>query len=462
MNKTKELLETYSILNDDEIAYLLDIEKSLSYISKLAKSDVFIDVRYLNEANMSIVVAEHLQEHALYKESVLGKHAYRNNEPAVLKTLDTGKACLNLKAITQEAKQIVQNVAPLIYQNKVIGVIIEERLSTKNEFNNHKIKVLNKELDIMTNILCSIVGIEDNGGHGLISEGVIIYNSAQNVVYYNEKARAIYEKLGFKEQLNKYNYDQLTLSKTSFNETSDNGEYIKAGDYFLLEKKHFHHSGEANCIVIIEDLTGMKHKDEEIIINRQSIREMHHRIKNNLQIIGSMLRIQSRMSDNKEISKALDNSIQRIVATSNVHEILSKKLDDEVSIDSVTTNLIKELKQYVSNVGKNIEIILKAPGFLLDSMRITVVCIVLNELIMNSIEHAFKKQSHGKIKVDINKDCDCIEINVSDDGSGYNPNQVEQGLGSNIVQAYVEDSLKGIIKVDSQNGGTSTIIRFNK
>lgn len=462
MNRTQELLETYSILNNNEIAYILNIEKSLSYISKLTKSDVFIDVRYLNEVNISIVVAECLQENILYKESVLGKHAYRSNEPAVLKTLDTGKACLNLKAITQEDKQIVQNVVPIIYQNKVIGAIIEERLNNKNEVDNHKIKILNKELDIMTNILCSIIGIEDYGGQGLISEGVIIYNASQNVVYYNEKARIIYENLGFNERLNKYNYDQLTLSKTSFNQKTDNGEYIKTGDYFLLEKKHFHNSTEANCIVIIEDLTGMKHKDEEIIINQQSVREMHHRIKNNLQIIGSMLRIQSRMSDNKEISKALDSSIQRIIATSNVHEILSKKLDDEVSIDSVATNLIKELRQYVNNVGKNIEIILKASDFLLDSMRLTVVCIVLNELIMNSIEHAFKKQSHGRIKVNINKDCDCVEINVSDNGSGYNPKQVEQGLGSNIVQAYVIDSLKGIIKVNSQNKGTNTIIRFNK
>lgn len=464
MSSIRELLVEYSSLKEEEINYLAQINESLKHISKLSNSDVFIDVRYLNENNAAIVVAEHLhEEHSTYNESVVSKLAYRDNEPAVLKALDTGTICNNIKALSQENKHIVQNVVPITYDSKTIAVLIEERVQTNQEVSNQKIKVLNKELDIITNILCSIIGVDIQGGQGLISEAVLIYDDNQHVVYYNDKAQQIYKDLGFKGELNTYVYKQLTFSQLPFNESNDKEDIIKAGNYYLSEKKHFTSAKEAKCIVIIEDITDIKHKDDEIVTTKYAISEMHHRIKNNLQIIGSMLRIQGRLSNNEEVRDALNSSIQRIIATSNVHEILSKTLEDQADVQAVVGNLVKEMEQYLNTKGQDIKINLEAQPIVLDNVKLTIVSIVLNELIMNSVEHGFKNNELGKIDITITSEHDCLEIIVKDDGHGYDQEKVELGLGSNIVQSYVHDSLNGTLKVSSvKDLGTTTRIKFNK
>lgn len=463
MSDVRKILHEYSSLTNNEINYIIQINESLKHISRLSNSDVFIDVRYLNENNVAIVVSEWLNEKdSLYQESVVKKLAYRKNEPAVLKTLDTGVTCNNIKAISQEDKHIIQNVVPITYGNKTIAALIEERVETVQEVSNQKIKILNKELDIITNILCSIIGVDVNGGQGLISEGVLIYNDNQQVVYYNDKAQKIYRDLGFTDNLNTYVYDQLTLSKFEFMDKSESESLIKAGNYYLGERKHFTASEDARCIVIIEDLTNIKSKDDEIVTTKYAISEMHHRIKNNLQVIGSMLRIQSRLSNSEEIRNALNISIQRIIATSNVHEVLSKTLEDEADIISVVTNLIKTIDLYLANEGQDIEIELNAKPLILDNVKLTIISIILNELIMNSVKHGFVDGKSGKIVISITNNDGCVEIIVSDNGVGFDYDSVKRGLGSSIVDGYVKDSLKGTIKVIAKvNEGATCTIRFS-
>lgn len=465
MNDIKAILDKYTTLNEAQIAHLEMVAGSMAYISDLTKSDVFIDVRYLNESNTAIVIAEHLRcEHSLYNDSVLEQFAFRDNEPAVLKCIDTGVLCHDIRAISQENKVIIQNVVPIVHEGITIAALIEERIETKFEFSKYKIKVLNKEVDILTNILSNIIGI-DCLDECLISEGVIIYNGLKQVVYYNQKANSIYKELGFSDELKSYTYDQLVLSNTKFDDIVSNESflnYIKIGNYYLTENKYYTPSDDVKCVVILQDLTDMKNKDNEIISSKQAISEIHHRIKNNLQVISSMLRIQSRLSNNQEVSNALNSSVQRIVAISNVHELLSKAISDSVSVQEIVSSLVHEIRQYISIEQKQITIEMDVDDIILDSSRLTILSIIINELVANSLEHAFLNTHKGTIWIRIKLVQEQIEVSIEDNGSGYTSNIKANGLGTKFVEAYVHDSLKGIIKADSTPQGVAVNIKFRK
>ena len=93
-------------------------------------------------------------------------------------------------------------------------------------------------------------------------------------------------------------------------------------------------------IIILSDITEIRKKDKELMIKSAVIQEIHHRVKNNLQTIASLLRLQSRRSNSPEVKEALRESINRILSISVVHEFLSQQGEENIDVVEVTTNIL--------------------------------------------------------------------------------------------------------------------------
>ena len=184
--------------------------------------------------------------------------------------------------------------------------------------------------------------------------------------------------------------------------------------------------------------------------------EIHHRVKNNLQTVASLLRLQARQPG-VDARKALEDSVNRILAIAAVHEVLTERRDDDADLSELLERLRATL---VQGVGAGREVEANLATVYLAGQRATSLALVFSELLGNAIEHG-----GPHIRVDLSADGESAEalLTVSDDGPGLPADQVD-GTGLSIVKALVRDELRGTLEFISGTGsgdaGMRAEVRF--
>jgi two-component sensor histidine kinase len=170
--------------------------------------------------------------------------------------------------------------------------------------------------------------------------------------------------------------------------------------------------------------------------------EIHHRVKNNLQTVASLLRLQARAIDRIDPRKALDDSVSRILAIAAVHEVLTERRDDDVELDDLLDRLRSMLVQGVG-AGKEVEAKLHAVS--LAGQRATSLALVFSELLGNALEHGGRR-----IRVELGQRQGDVVLTIADDGPGIDGDS--DGTGLSIVRALVRDELRGTLELRNDGG----------
>ncbi|WP_295052475.1 histidine kinase dimerization/phosphoacceptor domain -containing protein [Sulfuricurvum sp.] len=209
--------------------------------------------------------------------------------------------------------------------------------------------------------------------------------------------------------------------------------------------------------IIIEQNEALKNslQDKEVLI-----KEIHHRVKNNLEVISSLLQMQSRRETNDQVKDALSKSQSRIYAIALVHEMLYQ------NSDLATINMKSHLERLSSAMidlyaqNKNISVNLNAEDVYLSMDYAILIALIVHELFLNSIKHAFMHQNHGEIDIFIRNGTNgAIEFGVNDNGIGINPDKIKTStsLGCELINTITEFQLNGAIVTDSSHGFNCTI-----
>jgi two-component sensor histidine kinase/putative methionine-R-sulfoxide reductase with GAF domain len=169
--------------------------------------------------------------------------------------------------------------------------------------------------------------------------------------------------------------------------------------------------------------------------------EIHHRVKNNLQTVASLLRLQARAQDTNP-RKALEDSVHRILAIAAVHEVLTEQREEVVELSDLLERLRAMLVQGLAE-GKEVRASLEPVS--LAGNRATALALVFSELLQNALEHG----GH-KIDIELVKKEDEAVLTITDDGAGI-PTDAD-GTGLSIVQALIKDELKGRLELTSERG----------
>lgn len=455
----------YTNLDEGDILKIEQMSFCLKSLTDVVNADVFIDCP-TREADEAIVVAEAKPTNSpsLYQNSVVGELALRDNEPAVLRTLDLGIATKDLKAVTQEHISVRQTVSPIENNGKIIGVLIVEKDITEKINKNKHMEMLAEGYDQLANTLVSSTENENNIADHL-DEAVIIFDEEGVVRFKNPIADLLYKKLGYKENLIGMDYDNLALDDTNFKEVmsspNSNESEVQLGKLFFKVKRIILTDKNLKLVTMIRDITMMKDKEKELILKSVAIKEIHHRVKNNLQTIASLLRLQARRSDNQQTKDALNESMNRILSIAATHELLSQEGLDEVSIKEVITNIKNNAMRYFNVTNKNIEVNVIGDNFKVSSDKATSIALVVNELLQNSLQYAFKEKLFGNINLIIEKSKIYSTIVVIDNGTGFDIDNVRKNsLGLSIVNSIVKDKLNGNINIASNSEGTKVLFDF--
>ena len=200
----------------------------------------------------------------------------------------------------------------------------------------------------------------------------------------------------------------------------------------------------------------IKIKEKELMLKSVAIKEIHHRIKNNLQTIASLLRMQARKAEDESVKKILNDSINRILSISITHEMLAQNGFDNLKIQEVIKKILRNSVRENINENLNLKISIEGDDFQINSDKATTIALIINELIENSVKHAFKNKKCGTIIVGIKNEGEKAKISVVDNGIGMEIRKTKKNsLGLQIVKSLVKDKLDGDLNIKSDNNGTN-------
>jgi len=219
----------------------------------------------------------------------------------------------------------------------------------------------------------------------------------------------------------------------------------------------------AGAGILIRDVTEVKRRDRALLSKDATIREIHHRVKNNLQTVAALLRLQARRTTNAEARDALTESVRRVAAIAQIHEALSMSVDEEVNLDEVIDRILPIMND-VARVDSPIRIIREGTMGVLDADRATALIMVVTELVQNAIEHAFDPTDRrGRIVIRAERSARWLDIVVGDDGRGLPDEfslEASDRLGLQIVRTLMSAELDGSLDMHPRpGGGTDVIVR---
>ena len=212
-------------------------------------------------------------------------------------------------------------------------------------------------------------------------------------------------------------------------------------------------------LILLRDVTDLRRRDRELITKDATIREIHHRVKNNLQTVAALLRLQARRIDSAEATAALEEAVRRVGSIAIVHETLSQAVEETVDFDAIADRLAR----LVTDVGLATVHVRREGRFgMLVSDQATPLAMVLTELLQNAVEHGYPTDGttpeEGEIVLSAQRRGTQLAVGIEDDGRGL-PEDFEldssPSLGLSIVKTLVESELGGHLTLGaSPSGGT--------
>lgn len=216
------------------------------------------------------------------------------------------------------------------------------------------------------------------------------------------------------------------------------------------------------ALVLLHNVTEIRRREKELISKDATIREIHHRVKNNLQTVSALLRLQARRSDNAQAEAAIEEAVRRIASIALVHETLSTSAQEVVLFDDVLDRLISGLKD-VGTRRDGVEISRKGEFGNLRPEIATPLALILTELIQNALEHGLVNTG-TELVISVSRCDQELLIEVVDNGSGLPENfslLTTTTLGLQIVQTLTTNELAGELEIiQNQPSGTKAIIRL--
>lgn len=450
-----------STLTPSDIDVVEQMSNVATILSNILEMDVFLDCPTKKEDEAMVVFHARPDKKSLYSKNIAGEIAYRLNEPAVFRTFSTGLASRNYKAVTQENEQVLQNILPIFnsMEEVICVIIIEYREKQKEIFD----KKYNEEAAGL--LMGQIDSLKDRVTE-YINDAIITFNKDGYATYANKVAKNLYESLG-KANIEGESFENLYFERANYQQIINKPEDYKSKEINILNL-----TLNIQCFVskinedvkrvtlIIKDITEEKKHAEESRLKTIFIKEIHHRVKNNLQTVASLLRLQKRRIEDETVKKILDETINRILSIAITHEVLSTTGIDTISIKPILEILYGNYFKNSIDKTKKIEFNISGDEFYISSDKATAVALVANEIIQNAVDHAFVGRADGVINIEIKKSDEFSWIKISDNGVGMDLSKNENNMGFLIVNSLIKDKLKGIINIKSTKD-VGTTIEFN-
>ena len=309
-----------------------------------------------------------------------------------------------------------------------------------------------------------------------VGDGLIRLDVNGVVSYASPNARSAFSRMGWPNELDSFKLSEVAtkVATKSFEAQEEGLELGLSGK--SLRRVEIENAGgtieflvlpllagtdRIGAIVLLQNVTELRRRERELVTKDATIREIHHRVKNNLQTVSALLRLQSRRIDDPAASAALNEAVRRISSIALVHETLSSSTQGSVAFDDVLDRLVTHTFE-LSTRASEIEIKRSGELGLLESRIATPLALVVTELIHNALEHGLA-ESGTLLQIELHRDGADASISIIDNGVGLPQGfslAESSNLGLQIVRTLTENELRGEITIFQSEKGTQAKLTF--
>ena len=479
MASLEELAKENRNLEGDLISYLQDLTRSWGLLADLSFSDLLLYLPTKESPVDSFVLLAHVRpttSTTLYRADLVGQKFEAQSRPFVSEAFLNAQIS-NGKVSTGGDREMSVMAIPVIWKGETVAILASEKAfigeTPRSEMERTYLSIFDRFAAMFERGEFPY-GEESRFQHRMprLGDGLLLVNADGQIEFASPNAVSLLHRLGWHRPVVGSRFEETGLSPKILNEAfslkSSVVDELEREDKAFVVSHCFPllHSGKATgAAVLVRDVTELRRRDRQLISKDATIREIHHRVKNNLQTISSLLRIQGRRLDSDEAQMALNESVRRIGAIAVVHETLAVSQEGEVTFGEVMRPLVELVKEGLSSPVKPISIEVSGDTGLLPSEVTTTLAVVVTELLQNALDHGFKAAlgefEDGRIDVVLSKNEETVMVEVSDNGVGLPEGfDIEKnvGLGLTIVKTFIQQELEGSLNVLSN--GTGKGVRF--
>lgn len=303
-----------------------------------------------------------------------------------------------------------------------------------------------------------------------VGDGVIVFDDDARIVYASPNATSTLHRLGVSGliqgvALGELGAEQAVVRRAYLERTAVNEEVERGIDSIVdvLAVPLLDDADVVGAVVILRDVSELRRRDRLLISKDATIREIHHRVKNNLQTITALLRLQARRVDSASARTVIEESVRRIASIALVHETLAHETGADVPLVGVVNDLVRMFGDSVRAPERPISFEVVGDPGIVPAEVVTPIAVVLNELLQNTVDHGSGERP-AEVGVRLQRRGEELSVEVSDNGpglpEGFDPEQAT-GLGLSIVRALVGSDLGGRLEMTSrtdQQGSVAKVV----
>ena len=403
----------------------------------------------------------------LYPEDMVGAILDSRDRPKAAQSIGEKRIVSEGDPEWREGTPIREVTIPVMFEGEPVAVITaEQNLASARTPSHLELSYLRAAAAIEQMIAEGTFPFvtEEEGERELsprVGDGFLELDAELKITYASPNAVSAYRRLGMTSNLQDENLPDLPIPHYRIVDLLlDNvpveDEIEISGAWVLRRFIPLVLGGERRgAIGFVRDITESRLRDRMLLIKDATIREIHHRVKNNLQTVASLLRLQARRLGTNEARAELEESVRRISSIALVHETLSRESTENVEFDRVAQRVLEMVESSLVHPDRPVRLSLEGSAGELPSEVATPLSLILTELLQNAVEHAFAERG-GTVTVELKREDPTLLVSVRDDGAGL-PNGFTLDKGANLGLQIVRTlliELQGEIRVWSDGGTT--------
>ncbi len=464
MESLGDLCRRLSALTPTRINILENMIPLLGLASDIAHAQITLYVRVGKKRQLVLVEQARPRTSVVgHRQSPLGTLLPAAEEPLVWRTLETGDKISGQREWALGMDPLLMQTFPVREEQGGFFAVVSFEMSPEDNVSDNNVLV-ETAYDLLTSRLdpAYIAAYRPLSAQ----DGIIVVNERGQIVFANAGAAGIFRTIGVGRIIGRRVHERalnLRLAQKAASSGQPAEMEVETGGLVLAARAlPVTHSGKTSrTIIVLADVTQLRKKEKELLVKSAVIQEIHHRVKNNLQTIASLLRLQARRTEFPEVKAALRESVNRILSISIVHEFLSQQDKELINVAEVAANILDLVIQSMVETGVEIHKVFESENVILPSEKASSLALAVNELVQNAIEHGLAGRRKGTIGVSISTTDDDYRLEVYDDGAGL-PQDFglvkTNSLGLQIVRTLVEEDLGGTFELFNQDGVHAVIL----
>jgi two-component sensor histidine kinase len=461
MPKLTELVRELTALESGQVAHLNRLVSEWGMLADFCFSDLLLYVPTADERWVVVGQVRPATGQTMYQTDWVGSFANGTEAALLAKAFDAREPIdgeIVVEGIHDETRMLA---IPVVHEGRPIGVLTKEWIELIGRRPGELERAYGIVFDRFVQMIASgafpfAQRVGDSSAAPRVGDGVMWLDAQAEVQYVSPNANSALHRVGIQATALGMRLAELGFHDGPVRQAFERRvpvieEFEQGPAVTLLCRCVPFVEGEevTGAVLLMRDVTELRKRDRLLLSKDATIREIHHRVKNNLQTISSLLRLQARRLTHPEAIAAVGESVRRIRTIALVHEALSREPGDDVTFLEIVRPLLRLAEEGLQSPDRPIRFAVQGDGGRIPAAIATPLSVVLTELLQNAVDHGFPEGSGGgSVVVRLDNDARQLHLSVIDDGRGVDGGfrlEDATGLGLSIVRTLVTTELNGTI-----------------